>query len=487
MGCFGSKPKVMNDPEYTRVETTGDLKIQASLFVLQKSGQLKKDYFIGQKLGAGSFGYVHFATHRTSGQVRAIKTVRKASITSDLGARKKFVAEIEILKHMNHPNIVKLYEFYEDENNYHLVTEYLPGGELFDYILKTRNLNELSAANVMRQLLSAVSYCHMNNIVHRDLKPENLLLSSKTELNLKVIDFGTSGLCEPHKKLHARYGTSYYIAPEVIKGKYNELCDMWSCGVILYILLVGKPPFNGATEKEIMMKVLQADYSLQGQEWANISQEAKDLLSKMLTKSSKKRISASQAIVHPWIMHNFSRPSTDRNVVLTLKSLNEFRAGQKLQHAALTFIASQLISKEESRQLTSAFQAIDADGDGKISRQELIDHYTSIGIAQGEDDIDRILSEVDVDGNGYIDYSEFLTATISKDLVSNKANLMSAFEVFDKDGSGCITTHEIKQLLGADVKSRDTVWRDLISQVDKNGDGVIDINEFKEMMLKCLS
>lgn len=477
----------MNDPEYTHVETTSDLKIQPSLFVLQKSGQLKRDYFIGQKLGAGSFGYVHFATHRTSGQVRAIKTVRKASITSDIGARRKFVTEIEILKHLNHPNIVKLYEFYEDENSYHLVTEYLPGGELFDYILKTRSLNELSAANVMRQLLSAVQYCHANNIVHRDLKPENLLLNSKTELNLKVIDFGTSGLCEPHKMLHARYGTSYYIAPEVIKGKYNELCDLWSCGVIMYILLVGRPPFNGATEKEIMQKVLDADYSLEGQEWRYISHEAKDMLGKLLTKSSKKRISASQAIVHPWVTQNFSRPSSERNVVLSLQSLNDFRAGQKIKHAALTFIASQLISKEESRLLTQAFQTIDTDGDGRISREELIEHYNSIGITQQLEDIDRILAEVDVDGNGYIDYSEFLTATISKEQYTNKSNLMTAFEIFDKDGSGSITTHEIRALLGADVKSRDTVWRELIAQVDRNGDGEIDINEFKEMMMRCLN
>jgi calcium-dependent protein kinase len=475
----------MNDPEYTHVDTMRDLKINPSLFVLQKAGQLKQDYFIGQKLGAGSFGYVNYATHRSSGQVRAIKTVRKASITSDVGARRKFMSEIEILKHMNHPGIVKLYEFYEDEYNYHMVTEYLPGGELFDYILKTKSLNELSAAHVMRQLFSAVSYCHANNIVHRDLKPENLLLTSKTELNLKVIDFGTSGLCEPHKKLHAKYGTSYYIAPEVIKGKYNELCDMWSCGVILYIILVGRPPFNGETEKVIMSKAMKGDYSLLGHGWQHISPEAKDLVSRLLSKNTKTRISASQALLHPWITHNFSSPTSERHTQLTLKNLSAFRSEQKLQHAALTFIASQLITKEESRQLTLAFQAIDTNGDGKISREELLEHYSSL--ANGEEEVNRILAEVDVDGNGFIDYSEFLTATIDKDHYINKSNLMTAFMVFDKDGSGTITTAEIKSLLGADVKSRDTVWRELIAQVDRNGDGVIDVNEFKEMMLRCLN
>ena len=187
---------------------------------------------------------------------------------------------------------MRLYEFYEDEKYYHLVTEHIEGGELFDFIIKSKMLTEPIAAHFMRQLLSAVSYCHANNIVHRDLKPENLLLDQESATaTLKIIDFGTSTF---HKStdpmMTKRYGTAYYIAPEVLQKDYTEKCDVWSCGVILYILLCGKPPFYGRQDKEILKRVHRGEYSLKGQVWDSISSSAKRLIARMLDYNPKTRI-----------------------------------------------------------------------------------------------------------------------------------------------------------------------------------------------------
>lgn len=154
----------------------------------------------------------------------------------------------------------------------------------------------------MKQVLEAVNYCHRKNIVHRDLKPENLLLESQAEdAALKIIDFGTSALFNPSQKLSQKFGTPYYTAPEILSGKYDEKCDIWSCGVILYIMLCGYPPFNGKTDTEILTKTKSGKFAFPDKEWRNISAEAKDLVTKMLNKNQKLRCSAADAYAHPWI------------------------------------------------------------------------------------------------------------------------------------------------------------------------------------------
>lgn len=163
--------------------------------------------------------------------------------------------EIDILKNLDHPNIMKLYEIFEDKQNIYLVSELCLGGELFDEIITRNFFNETDAVSIMQQLLSAICYCHQKKVAHRDLKPENVLLDTKKNDHIKVIDFGTSQVFESAEQMHQTYGTAYYIAPEVLKGDYNEKCDLWSIGVIMYILLSGSPPFNGDSDGEILKKV----------------------------------------------------------------------------------------------------------------------------------------------------------------------------------------------------------------------------------------
>jgi calcium-dependent protein kinase len=385
MGCIPNKnrpiPKVnrtpSNDPNKSPNPDKEEFKIEAALFVFRRKGNIKENYIIGNKLGSGAFGFVRIATHKPTGQKRAIKTIQKETITKDMKEHSKFFNEVDILSRADHPNIVKLYEFYEDDKYYHLVTEFVSGGELFDFIIKSRLLSEPIAAHFMKQILSAISYCHANNIVHRDLKPENLLLDRDSpDSLLKIIDFGTSKIFDLGAKMTQKYGTAYYIAPEVLKRDYNEKCDIWSCGVILYILLCGKPPFYGRTDRDILERVQRGHYSMDDAEWTRVSPAAKNLIRKMLQMNIANRISAADALQDEWISSNTVNSFRSlEGTGETLNNLKMFRAEQKLQHAVLTFLSSQLISKDESKRLAEHFKRLDKNGDGKLSREELLDAY----------------------------------------------------------------------------------------------------------------
>jgi len=202
---------------------------------------------------------VQKAVHKATGDKRAIKKLAKDKMSPHASVRLSY--EIDILKNLDHPNILRLYEVFEDSKYIYLVTELCNGGELFDEIVSRSRFGERDAAGVIKQLLSAISYCHSKKICHRDLKPENVLIDNKETMSIKLIDFGTSQRFEDEEKMELVLGTAYYIAPEVLKGEYDEKCDVWSIGVMLYILLSGEPPFPGNDDKEILRNVVQGKYN----------------------------------------------------------------------------------------------------------------------------------------------------------------------------------------------------------------------------------
>lgn len=267
--------------------------------MVKGEGAIKEKYKITSCIGRGAYGEVRKCYNRETGALRAVKIINKKYLEEEEKA--KLLNEVDVLRQMDHPNILKLYEFYEDKKYYYLVTEFCSGGELFDKISEELYFNERDAANILKQVFSAIYYCHSKKVVHRDLKPENLLLDKDTENpKIKIIDFGTSQMFDPAKKMNKKFGTPYYIAPEVLNRAYNEKCDVWSCGVILYILLCGYPPFNGANDKQIIDAVLKGKYTLDEPEWDEVSDEAKDLVRKLLTFDPEKRTSAADALQHPW-------------------------------------------------------------------------------------------------------------------------------------------------------------------------------------------
>jgi calcium-dependent protein kinase len=190
-----------------------------------------------------------------------------------------------------------------------------------------------------------VNYCHKQNIVHRDLKPENILLEANKDFDqIKIIDFGTSLVFDPTKHLEEKLGTPYYIAPEVLNKRYNQKCDIWSCGVITYIILSGSPPFNGSSDQDIMKKVKIGKFSFSDPCWSAMSDKAKDFITKLLTFDIERRPSAEEALQHPWIQETSSAAVEAGLVQGALGNLQSFRADQKLKQATYAFIASQLLS-----------------------------------------------------------------------------------------------------------------------------------------------
>ena len=281
-------------------------------------------------IGKGAFGQVQKATLKTNGEQRAVKIIDKLQLDPEERVRMKY--EIDILKNLNHPNIVRLYEVYENKSNIFLVTELCDGRELFDEISSRQKFAEEEAAHVIKQIMQAIAYCHGKNIAHRDLKPENILIDIKQKGAIKVIDFGTSHhYGKEQVNMHQMYGTPYYIAPEVLSGNYTEKCDMWSIGVMLYIMLCGSPPFNGSDD-QIIANVKRGNWEFRGHNWADISPEAKDLVSKLMTKNVNERLTAVGALAHPWIHSQVKMKYNAKVAVKAFNNLASFNVRRIMLH-----------------------------------------------------------------------------------------------------------------------------------------------------------
>ena len=480
--------------------TLKDLTITSGQFVKEGMGDLYSNYELCNYIGKGGFGRVYKVHHKLSNQYRAMKIIQCKSLSDNHSST--INKEINILKNLDHPNIIKVYEFYQSEKYVYIINELCTGGELFDKIVDVKFFSENVACNIMRQLLSAVAYCHENGVIHRDLKPENILIENSEEkdkefFHIKVIDFGTCEIFKK-KKLTEQIGTSFYIAPEVIKNSYNEKCDLWSCGVILYILLCGSPPFYGKNEKEIFKKIIEGNFTFRHKIWNKISSEAKNLVLKLLQVNPDKRISAKVALEDIWFKKNINVNSLENNKKssnyrLFLKNITEFCAEQKLQQATLTFLVHNFAPKEELNELKKIFFAFDKNGDGKISKEEFVtglsnnnDNLNSL--LKDDDNIKGLIDNMDQDNNGYIGFEEFLIASINKEKILTEKNLKMAFNVFDRDKSGGISQNELKFILGEyNVNAKEHLWKKMIEQIDLNQDGQISYEEFHKMMMDVIN
>lgn len=457
--------------------------ISPSIFMNMADKKFNEVYQIGKKLGAGAYSEVHFCTHIEHNISRAVKMINKRSLESET-SKSQFIAEINILKMLDHPNIVRASEFFEDENRYYIVMEYCEGGELFNEIVQHKQFTEYQTAQIVKQVLGCIIYLHGIGVVHRDLKPENLLLEEQYDLlNIKLIDFGVATRINK-KQITGVIGTPSYVAPEVITGKYNEKCDVWSAGVIMYILLSGFPPFQANTQEQLFEEIKNYNYALNAYGWEYVSSNAKDLIKKIFL-PEKKRISADMALKHDWIVAQLRRDGKDLNSVKkVLDKLLDFKGQNKLQEASNLFIITQLMSNKEIKEARDIFRELDSNADGKLSREELINGYKKfIPVASAEALVDKIMKEVDSDKSGFIDYNEFLKATIDIQSIASPEYLQSAFNLFDKDRSGKISVEELKTVLQGG-EDDDHIFEDILKQVDKNGDGEIDLEEFSAILKK---
>ncbi|CAD8110398.1 unnamed protein product [Paramecium sonneborni] len=458
-----------------------DFKVAPSIFVSLKNGDIYEYYDIESTLGEGNFGRVSLIKQKSTKILRAMKQIAKDKILAS--QREKMIQEVNILKDLDHPNIVNIYELYQDERYYYLITEYLSGGELFDKIQQRKNLNESMAANYMKQILSAVNYCHQRNIVHRDLKPENILFDQKgTEQNIKIIDFGTAKQILSNTKLKQMTGTPYFIAPEVIDQNYNSKCDLWSCGVILYIMMSGKPPFKGINVDDLYRNIKNGYIDFTGSEWQFVSQDAKSFISKLLLVDPSKRMSAEQALKDPWIV---SKKREDKINTKNLENLSQFQNNSKLSSAILQLISTQIMTSKEKNELIQGFSAIDKNGDGKLSKEELIQCY--MNLYQDEIKCNQIVNKIfkysDTDCSGTIEYTEFIVAYSELQNLMAQEKLEKAFKLFDKDGNGTISKAELQEIFGG-LALKENQWDEIFSELDTNGDGVVTFQEFTQLLLK---
>jgi calcium-dependent protein kinase len=456
---------------------TQNFRLSPADFIKLVYRPLNNEYTLLNLIGSGSFGEVWLGVHKESKQKRAIKQIFLSESNEE--ELEKLLKEVSILKCLDHPNIIRIYEVYKNKSKLSIVTEYLEGGELFDRIQKMQRFSENQAARYMLNMVSAVMHCHDCDIVHRDLKPENMLLEDDSEgAQLKLIDFGTSRFVPNDKKLKKPIGTCFYMAPEVLTAEYDKKVDVWSLGVILYVMLSGFVPFPGKTDQEIFSRIRNAPLSFDKPCWSSVSEEAKMLIRKMLEKKPTSRLSIKEVFNDPWLQERGNNRVPDKLIESeSLRSLSEFRTEGKLQKAVYVFIISQFVEMKHFDKLKEVFLSLDKNGDGFLNKEEILQASESYNFHVNFADV---LANCDHDKNGLINYSEFLTATVDREAAYNRSNLISAFNRFDKNGDGKIDLAELRSVVGGNKS--DTVFKQMIQEADRNKDGVIDVEEFIEHM-----
>jgi calcium-dependent protein kinase len=367
--------------------TLGDAKINGRrdlqshpVMITDSISDVRSKYHIESKeIGHGHYGVVRKCMDRETREWYAIKSIRKSKV----GKVDVLRREVALLRECDHPNIIKLVEVHEDQKYLHLITELCTGGELFDRIIeKTQSdeghFSERDAAGLVRCILDAISYCHDKAIVHRDLKPENFLFSSKDERTavIKIIDFGLSRHDHDVKQgiMNTKVGTPYYVAPEVLNREYTKSCDIWSIGVITYILLCGYPPFYGDTDTQIFESVRMAKFDFPSPDWDGISDSAKEFICSLLQRTPSKRLTARQALNHTWIRKTTGEMQRKSSIAFAPLSIAfiKFRDMQKLKKAALAFLATNA-TNDDIAALNDVFATIDVTKKGTITLQELDD------------------------------------------------------------------------------------------------------------------
>lgn len=391
--------------------------------------------------------------------------------------------EIQIMHHLSgHRHVVQIKGAYEDPLYVHIVMELCAGGELFDRIIQRGHYSERKAAELTKVIVGVVEACHSLGVMHRDLKPENFLLVNKDDdLSLKAIDFGLSVFFKPGQIFTDVVGSPYYVAPEVLCKHYGPEADVWTAGVILYILLSGVPPFWAETQQGIFDAVLKGVIDFESDPWPVISDSAKDLIKRMLCSRPSERLTAHEVLCHPWICEHGVAPDRALDPAV-LSRLKQFSAMNKLKKMALRVIAESL-SEEEIAGLKEMFKAMDTDNSGAITFDELKAGLRRYGSTLKESEIRDLMDAADVDNSGTIDYGEFIAATVHLNKLEREEHLVAAFQYFDKDGSGYITVDELQQACN-EHNMTDVLLEDIISEVDQDNDGRIDYGEFVAMMQK---
>ncbi|XP_008805015.1 calcium-dependent protein kinase 3-like isoform X2 [Phoenix dactylifera] len=448
------------------------------------AGGVEEKYLLDCELGRGEFGVTYLCMERDTKELLACKSISKRKLRTAVDVE-DVRREVAIMRHLpRNPSIVSLREACEDENAVHLVMELCEGGELFDRIVARGHYTERAAATVTRTIVEVVQLCHRHGVIHRDLKPENFLFSNKKENSpLKAIDFGLSIFFKPGETFSEIVGSPYYMAPEVLKRNYGPEIDIWSAGVILYILLCGVPPFWAETEQGVAQAILRGLIDFKREPWPNVSENAKNLVRQMLEPDPKVRLTAKQVLEHPWLQNAKKAPNVPLGDAVKSR-LKQFSRMNRFKRRALRVIADHL-SIEEVEDIKDMFKMMDTDNDGVVSYEELKNGLAKFGSHLVESEVQTLIEAADTNGKGKLDYGEFVAVSLHLQRMANDEHLHRAFSYFDKDGNGYIEPEELQEALvedGAGAADSTDVANDILLEVDTDKDGRISYDEFVAMM-----
>jgi len=441
--------------------------------------KLDRDYVMSNKvLGVGCSGKVHMARSRTnSQQIVAVKTFKLKSLTA--GKRERLMSEASIFLCMDHPHVARLLDVYESESQMHIVMECMEGGELFDRASNEKRFTEAATADAAKQMLLAVNYLHGQGVVHRDIKMENFLYDSPSSNHLKMIDFGFSKFCDSRGKMKTQCGTLSYIAPEVLSRNYTPQCDIWSIGVIVYVLLSGRFPFHG-TSNDKMTHIKKGKYKFEPEKWARLSKRSQDFTKALLEMNPSKRLTAKGALEHAWIKQNCREAGKCDTSILS--SLSSFALAPKMYRACMAIMAWSLTNKQHAK-VRDHFLALDKSGNGVISLSEFQDALGKDGEAFDEESC-RVFAAV-TQGRSKMYYSDFLAAMLSSQLNLEEDMIQATFKRFESQGTSgstqllsaqAIGHCDFKRILGSSVEGEEIDA--FIHDASLSGDAKLDYKEF---------
>mmetsp|Transcript_18632 Transcript_18632/g.33671 ORF Transcript_18632/g.33671 Transcript_18632/m.33671 type:complete len:565 (+) Transcript_18632:147-1841(+) len=443
--------------------------------------QIRDSYDFIKVIGFGKFGVVREAVELNSNGKNfsvAVKSIPKKKLRGDMSL---FMRELQVLQELDHPNIIKLFETFEDEKYFHLVMELCTGGDLLERVVDKGALPEVEAAGIMKKLILAVNHMHSCYISHRDLKPENILYSGDI---IKLADFGISNKFGDSEDLEMTsiVGTPHYVAPEVLTRRYGKECDVWSLGVILYVLLSGRMPFDGDDVKEVLEQIMRANFTFSDKIWREVSQDAKHLITKMLTLDPTSRITIKEALEHRWFK-NCTKRTTSTVPTKLISKLRKKRASSMLTREAMKIIVKHLPS-DNIADLSNYFSYLDPENSGFITAIGLQHALQRSNYFMAYEEIQELISKYDILGQGHIKYTDFLIATLDSKQMLDESNLWIAFKYFDSENTGKLTLSSIHASLiraGCEVSEEDIDY--IKSEFGLNEEDSIGFDSFQRIMV----
>jgi len=462
-------PILGHDPDFPFVQDKHNLQSVMPFFTKERV------------LGQGASCEVTHVVRKEDGAEFAMKIMKRDDKWNPI----LFKQEYDLLTALNHPNIVGYKDCYMDQKNFYICSELCKGGELFDKIKVMKKFSEVEAAKIMRTILSAIAHCHERNIVHRDLKPENIVFRLETQEQLVIIDFGDAKVIDEEELYEDFVGTAFYLAPECVRNRTGaelKKSDMWTIGVIGYVLLTGRPPFYGRDNKEILRRIIRAKVIFPKNN--KLSSSAKDFLMRLIRKDTGKRLSAKEALEHSWLKGDAAKEDLGREL---MQSLNNYTNVSKLKKVLVKMLANQM-TEADHKALKKQFDYMDKNGDGQINLEELTEYIYSQDKTAGRKDAEmkasHIMEQVDQDGDGQIDLNEWKDSRLSTKF-QDETIIKETFKNINRKADGFITHGELAKLFNGQLNTEDV--KQMIKEIDENNDGKISYDEFVNAMKKgCL-